>query len=198
MHYDMRTMKAFGLHTSNRPATPEQSDSQVGLHTLVYRSPEDAYVQNIAPDGRFIGFAPFRPCTTADYTPAHLPICPQLGDPHLLALISDPANPGEIDVMAWPAMFYTVVERYEKMRPALLKDPVAGFRLANFVLGLAPSYANAPGSHEKIDRAPYALELERIAADRAHIYERSAAVQELARQAGRDINPPPGGPSIRP
>ena len=72
MQYDMRTMKAFGLHTSNRPASPEKS-AGVGLHTLVYRSPEDAYVQNIGPDGRFLGFAPFRPCTADDYSPAHLP-----------------------------------------------------------------------------------------------------------------------------
>lgn len=191
-------MTAFGLHTSNRLAGREKSVGLVGLHTLVFGSPENAFVQNIAPDGRFIGFVPFWPCTADDYTPAHLPISPQLGDPHLLALVPDVAKPGEIEVMAHSSMFHRVMECYEKMRPALLKDGTAGLRVANFVLAVAPGYATAPGSHEKIDFEPYALDFERIAADRAHIYGRSDAVQALKRQSGHDLNPPPGGPDMKP
>jgi len=180
-------MTAIGLLTPNRPATGENSPSLLGLHTLVFGSPGKPYGQAIAPTGNFAGFQGRPALSVQDYVPVNLPITPQLGDPHLCALVCNPESPGDILITAWPAMARAVLDSYDAMRPALLHQALAGFRLANFVLALAPAYAKAPGSTEKLDLSGYSLELERIAADDEHIYRRAPEVQALALANGYDL-----------
>jgi hypothetical protein len=76
---------------------------------------------------------------------------------------------------------------YVAMRPELKKHPVAGFRIANFLLALAPSYAAASKPSGKLDLDRFIPERELLAMDDENRYRRSPEVKQLAKENGYDL-----------
>jgi len=168
-----------------------------GLQTPLFGPPNRPCRQIIAGDGTIADLQLLRPYERHEYIAAPYPVVPQVGLPHMCSLVTDPAHPELVEMMYWPQMAERVLKGYEGLRPGLLANPVAGARVATFILAQVPSYLAAPDCTEKLDLSSYALEQERIAADNEHIFRRSPEVQRLV-QAWNGKNPPPGAPGMTP
>jgi hypothetical protein len=107
-----------------------------------------------------------------------------VGLPHLLTLVVNSKEPKNVIVLTWPAMTVKVLETYLVMRKELMKYPVAGHKIANHILALAPRYAAAAGPGVKMDFTRFGPEIDLIAADDDHFYRRSPQVRKLAKQSG--------------
>jgi hypothetical protein len=159
----------------------------LGLQTLVFGSPNEPLVQEIASDGNVTGFSALPPLSAHDFFPVTVPVVPQVGSPHICALVTDPNEPAKVEAMYWPDMPARLLASYVAMRPELKKHPVAGFRIANFVLALAPAYAAAGKLRMESDMDPFLPERELLAMDDEHRYRRSPEVKQLAKENGYDL-----------
>ena len=159
----------------------------LGLQTLVFGSPSEPLVQDIASDGAVTGFSALPPLNAQDFFPVTLPVVPQIGSPHVCALVTDPSEPAKVEAMYWPDMPIRLLASYVAMRPELKKHPVAGFRIANFILALAPAYAAASTPNEKLDLDRFIPERELLAMDDENRYRRDPAVKQLAKENGYDL-----------
>jgi hypothetical protein len=168
-----------------------------GLQTPLFGSPNKPYRQVIAQDGTVAGLQLLGPYKPHEIVAAPYPVFPQAGLPHMCSLVIDPARPELVEMMYWMQMAERVLKGYGGLRPGLIANPVAGARLATFILVQVPSYLAAPGCREKLDLSPYALEQEQIAADNAHIFARSDEVQRLV-ETWKGSNPPPAAPGMTP
>lgn len=161
--------------------------SPLGLQTLVFGSPSEPLVQAIASDGNVTGFSALPPLSAQDFFPVTLPVVPQIGSPHICALVTDPKEPARVEAMYWPDMPARLLTSYVAMRPELKKHPVAGFRIANFLLALAPAYAAASKPSAKLDLDRFVPERELLAMDDENRYRRSPEVKQLAKEGGYDL-----------
>ncbi len=159
----------------------------LGLQTLVFGSPNEPLVQEIAGDGSVTGFVALPPLSAQDFFPVTLPVVPQIGSPHISSLVTDPNEPAKVEAMYWPDMPARLLTSYVAMRPELKKHPVAGFRIANFLLALAPAYADASKPGAKLDLDRFIPERELLAMDDENRYRRSPEVKQLARENGYDL-----------
>lgn len=170
-----------GAHTSLGNLTP------MGLQTLVFGSPNEPFVQSIASDGAVAGFLALPPLSDLEYCPAAGPFAPQVGSPHICALVPDPKQPSSIVALPWPEMSSKLLSSYLAIRPELKNHPVAGFKLANFALALAPAYAAAGEPGTKLDLDRFIPERELLAMDDENRYRRSPEVKQLAKESGYDL-----------
>lgn len=170
-----------GDRFSTKNATP------LGLQTLVFGSPNEPLAQEIASDGSVSGFLALPPLSAQDYFPVMLPVVPQIGSPHICALVTDPKEPAKVEAMYWPDMAAKVLDSYPAMRPELKKHPVAGLRIANFILALAPAYAAASTPSAKLDLDRFLPERELLAMDDENRYRGSRMVKQLAKKNGYDL-----------
>ena len=187
-------LTAFGYAAD---AFSEGHLSPAGLQTPLFGSPNKPYRQIIATDGTVAGLQLIGPYKPHEIVAAPYPVVPQVGLPHMCSLVIDPAHPELVEMAYRPQTAERVLKDYEELRPGLIANPVAGARLATFILVQVPSYLGAPGCTEKLELSAYAPEQERIAADNAHIFARSPEVQRLVK-TWTSGNPPPGAPGMTP
>jgi hypothetical protein len=73
--------------------------SPLGLQTLVFGSPSEPLTQVIGPDGNVTGFSALPPLSAQDFFPVTLPVVPQVGSPHICALVTDPNEPAMVEAI---------------------------------------------------------------------------------------------------
>lgn len=181
------TKAAFGYIAAG-PSFREDP-TPVGIFTPVFGSPQEPFVQQIGPDGNVAGFIPISEEDLKGFVAVKKTAKAQVGSPHLLVWVGSAATAKEADVLTWSEMVGKVLTGYPAMRASLLKYPLAGFRVANFALGLAPAYASAAKPSITVDFEPFGPELDRIAADDAISFRRSPQVRWLAKELGIDVKP---------
>lgn len=178
---------AFGIMTPG----PSLKDDPIpiGIFTLVLGSPEIPFVQKVGPDGKVTGFISIPAMNAKEFVAIKNKVEARVGSDHLLAWVRNAATPEEAEVLPWTEMVGKVLTDYPAMRTTFLKFPLAGFRVANFVLGLAPECASAAKPATTVDFGPFGPEIDRIAADDANTFRRSPEVRWLANELAIDMKP---------
>ena len=157
-----------------------------GMQTIVFGTAKKPFVQDVDARGNVRGFVRIPALTSNDYVALPAPTEPQIGQPHFCALVTK-GDPHSMLVAKWTDISGPVLEAYPAMRGDLLKNPVAGFRLANFILGQVPRYAAANGEVVEPGADGYEFEVHRLRIDKEHYYQVSPEVSALVPDA--DILP---------
>lgn len=177
---------AFGYHIAG-PSFREDP-TPLGIYTLVFGSPKKPYIQKIGRNGSVVGFTSIPAVAANEFVAIKTKTAVQVGHPHLLALVTDAAVPQDVAVLPWHKMADKVLTLYPTMSASLLKHPLAGLRVANFVLALAPAYAAAAKPWITVDFEHFGPELDLIASHDAK-FRRDPLVQQLAKDSEIDLKP---------
>ena len=179
--------KSIGYHAAG--ASYPENPTPLGIYTPFHGSPGKLHRQKVGPDGNIIDFDFIGPVPPSQIVETETEVLAQVGSPHLLALVVNSKDPKNVTVLPWPKMTEKLLQAYLTMRDELMKYPVAGHKIANLVLALAPRYAAAAGPGVKVDFTRFGPEIDLIAADDDHFYRRSPQVRQLAKEAGVDLKP---------
>jgi hypothetical protein len=176
---------------------PKENRTPIGLQTLVFGTADQPFAQDIDEKGNVCGFLRLQALAEHEYVALPAPTEPQLGQPHFCAMVTN-KEPGSMLVGSWIDMAGYALKSYPDMRAELLRHPVAGFRLAGFVLGQAPRYAAASNRTADLGFDLYEFELNRLRIDDQHYFRLAPEVLQLARESGLDIKWPPSSPTMTP